>query len=202
VPTLGKRYVGGMPNGRDPTLAKVLVLKKGGRGRYSPLYLWMKRNFDELSAEFAENGPQWAARVEAMGAAGLVDWNGRPPSVRTAQKTWYRLRQDMEEKAPPPSSPPPLPDPSPIPEPERNRQPERVTPAEAHPPAPDAAAPPEPEGVPPEAPPQPALSNEAEVITRARDVLLRSRRPALREPNPLSDNITAADRRPSGEKGD
>lgn len=101
----------------DPKLAKVLRVSAKSRGRRSPLYLWMKQNFAELAAEFQENGPRWQARVKAMKAAGLVDWNRNAPTVRGAQQTWYRLCRDME-KAPatsvarPETSQPPPPNPA------------------------------------------------------------------------------------------
>lgn len=113
----------------DPKLARVLRIPDESRGRRSPLYLWMKRNFAELSAEFRENGPRWDARVKAMKAAGLVDWNRRPPTVRTAQQTWYRLCRDME-KAPPASAAPSPPRPE-VPDqpPVTPTRPEVVSPA-------------------------------------------------------------------------
>lgn len=44
-----------------------------------------------------------------MGDAGLTDREGKPPTIRTAQQTWYRLKQDMARKAAkPPANPVPV----------------------------------------------------------------------------------------------
>jgi hypothetical protein len=94
-------------------LLKVLAASKAG-GRHSPLYIWMMEHHATLSAEFAANGPQWETRVPAMGEVGLVDANGKPPSLRTAMQTWYRVCRALDAPAPkravkPSSKPPPQP---------------------------------------------------------------------------------------------
>ncbi|WP_426960332.1 hypothetical protein [Muricoccus radiodurans] len=105
----------------DPKLAMVLSAGGRGRGKRSPLYLFMRRHFVALTADFEANGPRWDVRTKAFGEAGLTDRDGKPPTVRTAQQTWYQLKQDLARQAakprpanvpaPPPlaSSPPPAP---------------------------------------------------------------------------------------------
>ena len=83
-----------------PDLKKVLSAREGGR--HSPLYAWMKKHYAALSAEFEEHGARWEARVKAMAEAGLKDAEGKPPTVRGAQQTWYRVRREMERKKPAP----------------------------------------------------------------------------------------------------
>ena len=78
----------------DPALSKVLRVR-GGRGSRSPLYVWMREHHEALRAEFDANGPQWVTRVKAMAEAGLLDQLGKPPTVRGAQQTWYRVCRDV-----------------------------------------------------------------------------------------------------------
>ncbi|UZO91805.1 hypothetical protein [Roseomonas mucosa] len=83
----------------DPILANVLGASSQGHGKRSPLYVWMRRHFAALNEEFEAHGPNWTERVKRMGEAGLTDREGKPPTIRTAQQTWYRLKQDMARKA-------------------------------------------------------------------------------------------------------
>lgn len=85
----------------DQVLAAVLSARGAGKGRgaRSPLYAWMRKHYAELKAEFEANGPHWVARTQAMAEIGLTDQDGKPPTVRTAQQTWYRLIREMEGQA-------------------------------------------------------------------------------------------------------
>lgn len=79
----------------DPKMQRLLNLRSG-KGRHSPLYLWMRDNREALAADFARNGPQWAERAKLMGEAGLLDRMGKPPTVRGAMQTWYRVCLDTK----------------------------------------------------------------------------------------------------------
>jgi hypothetical protein len=61
----------------------------------SPLWRWMHRNHDRLSALFEEAPPAWEVLVETFGGMGLTDRAGRNPTAETARKTWYRVRQNI-----------------------------------------------------------------------------------------------------------
>ena len=61
----------------------------------SPLWRWMHRNHDRLSALFAEAPPAWEVLVETFGGMGLTDRAGRNPTAETARKTWYRVRRNI-----------------------------------------------------------------------------------------------------------
>jgi hypothetical protein len=95
-------------------LTKVLAARKAG-GRHSPLYIWMRENHAALSAEFAENGPQWATRVPAMAEVGLVDAAGQAPSIRTAMQTWYRVCRAVGAPSPKREPKPPSAETLPVP---------------------------------------------------------------------------------------
>jgi hypothetical protein len=82
----------------DRTLEAILADPRFRRRRtHSPLYEWMKEHHDAVAEEFAKYGPQWALRIAAMQEGGLLDGTGKPPTVRTAQRTWYRVRADLED---------------------------------------------------------------------------------------------------------
>lgn len=84
--------------GADPRLAKVLDVGRRGKAKHSPLYLWMMENFADLKAEFDLYGPRWEKRYKALGEVGLTDYDDKPPTLRGAQATWYRVVRDMEAK--------------------------------------------------------------------------------------------------------
>lgn len=77
-------------------LAKVLSVMPGARSSHSPLYYWMMANHDALQAAIKANGPQWPGRLAAMAEVGLTDRTGKPATLRTAQKTWYRVKADKK----------------------------------------------------------------------------------------------------------
>ena len=68
----------------------------GGRGRRSPIYLWLHMNHDRLLAEFQRNAPSWERLVAFLGQSGLRDGEGKTPTVRNARDTWYRVRSDVK----------------------------------------------------------------------------------------------------------
>ena len=62
------------------------------------MYIWMRENHEALSQAFKRDGPHWVARTEAIRQAGLTDQSGKPPTMRTAQKTWYNLCRDLRNE--------------------------------------------------------------------------------------------------------
>lgn len=87
----------------NPALRRLLDLR-GGKGRRSTLYLWMRDNREALAADIARNGAQWAERARLMGEAGLLDRTGKPPTVRGAMQTWYRVCDEAERKGATPAA--------------------------------------------------------------------------------------------------
>jgi hypothetical protein len=61
----------------------------------SPLWRWMHRNHDRLSALFEQAPPAWEVLVETFGGMGLTDRAGKNPTAETARKTWYRVRRNV-----------------------------------------------------------------------------------------------------------
>ena len=86
------------PKRRD-RLARVLDALQAAagadKGVRSPLYNWMKKNHDQLSAAFAETPPSWSALSGTFGKIGLTDRDGKVPTPKAARQTWYRVRLDV-----------------------------------------------------------------------------------------------------------
>jgi hypothetical protein len=76
----------------------VLEASREAKAKHSPLYLWMRDNYEELRAEFDLHGPRWRERHKALCDVGLKDQDDKPPTFRGAQDTWYRVVRDMEAK--------------------------------------------------------------------------------------------------------
>lgn len=79
----------------DPRLRR--ALNAIGRGKHSELYLWMRHHHSALKANFKEKGPSWQALVVVFAEEGLTDAAGNPPTLRTAQQTWYRVCREVEK---------------------------------------------------------------------------------------------------------
>jgi hypothetical protein len=77
--------------GKSAKPRKIIAASTSGGGRRSPLFVWMRRHHADLSAAFSEAGPNWAALTLALGKEGLTDRTGKPPTIRTAQRTWYEV---------------------------------------------------------------------------------------------------------------
>ena len=86
------------PKRRD-RLARVLDALQAAagadKGVRSPLYNWMKKNHDQLSAAFTETPPSWSALAATFGKIGLTDRDGKVPTPKGARQTWYRVRVDV-----------------------------------------------------------------------------------------------------------
>lgn len=64
-------------------------------GQHSKLHRWMVEQYPALRRLFAENGPQWPKLLAFFAEEGLTDADGKPPTLRGAQQTWYRIGQRM-----------------------------------------------------------------------------------------------------------
>src|SRR5689334_2113209 len=74
---------------------KILARNAEAGGKRSPLYRWMWKHHDRLAAEFDELGTNWKALLQGFIELGLTDRNGRPPTLKGAQETWYKVRRDI-----------------------------------------------------------------------------------------------------------
>ena len=71
------------------------LLKRATAPKHSPLYLFLRENHPALSAAFKAGRPDWKAIVEELANLGVVDGDGKPPQLRTAQQAWYRVCHDL-----------------------------------------------------------------------------------------------------------
>lgn len=90
------------PKGPDRQLDRVLAKADAGGGNRGALYVWMYKRHDALVARFEKRrrdglgGPNWPALVAEFVALGLTDATGKPPTLRGAQQTWYRVVRDVK----------------------------------------------------------------------------------------------------------
>jgi hypothetical protein len=85
----------------QPNVAQVMArMKPGptrGRGRKSPLYLWLRTNHDRLLVEFEATSPSWGALAAALGEVGITNADNKPPTPVGARTTWYRVRRELAD---------------------------------------------------------------------------------------------------------
>ena len=70
--------------------------RAGGRGRRSPLYLWLRANHDQLAREFETAGPAWDALAAFLGTRGVLDGRGQKPTGRGVRAVWFRVRAEVK----------------------------------------------------------------------------------------------------------
>ena len=63
-----------------------------GRGRRSPIMVWMQQNREALTAAFTQNAPAWSVLASYLGERGITDGDGKRPSARTAREAWARVK--------------------------------------------------------------------------------------------------------------
>jgi hypothetical protein len=85
---------------RKPTPADMLMVENArarsiGRGRRSPLYLWLRDHHDQLAESFVRTAPAWGSIAAHLANMGLVGGWGDPPAPETVRKAWYLVRRDM-----------------------------------------------------------------------------------------------------------
>lgn len=79
----------------------IAVLTEPKRSRHSALYLWFRRNHPHVAREFGANGVNWPDFARALGQAGLLDRDGKPPTPATAKQTWYRVCREVRARPAP-----------------------------------------------------------------------------------------------------
>lgn len=89
-----------MPKPRKPDVAGAVTAiteaQAIGRGRKSPVYLWLRERHDELQAAFELNAPSWSALAEYLGKGGIMSGNGTPPTATSVQNSWVRVRKSVK----------------------------------------------------------------------------------------------------------
>ena len=76
-------------------LAEMEKARARGRGRRSPLYVWLRDNHDQLVEGFTRTAPAWATLAGYLGENGVRDGDGKIPSVRATREAWYRVRREL-----------------------------------------------------------------------------------------------------------
>lgn len=67
-----------------------------GRGKRSQLYLWMRKNYDGLNNRIRSGELTWDGLTAAIVSAGLTDAEGKLPTKKRCQNTFYVLRREKE----------------------------------------------------------------------------------------------------------
>jgi len=88
------------------------LLAQAVSDRHSPLYIAMRDHHDAMVRAFENKRPDWSALVAGFDELGILDGDGKPPSVRGAQNTWARVKRDFGGKARHGAKPSPPPAPS------------------------------------------------------------------------------------------
>ena len=64
--------------------------------RHSPLYIAMRDSHDPMVRAFENKRPDWSALVAGFNDLGILDGQGKPPTIRCAQNTWARVKKDVQ----------------------------------------------------------------------------------------------------------
>ncbi len=67
--------------------------------RHSPLYIAMRDHYDAMIRAFESKRPDWSVLVAGFNELGILDGDGKPPTLRGAQNTWARVKKDLGGKA-------------------------------------------------------------------------------------------------------
>lgn len=88
----------------SPTVSGIVSLLRQapsrGRGRRSPVMIWMQQNRKELEAAFAQDAPAWTVIASYLAAHGVMNGDGKPPTPAAARSAWVRVKAEAEAKAP------------------------------------------------------------------------------------------------------
>src|SRR3954465_8941714 len=93
---------------KQPEVMKELrAALTGAPGTHSPLYQWMRDNYEDFDALLSETRPNWKRLAEAFAKLGLTDRNGNPPKAHTVRQTGWRGRRGHAGHPSTPQSPQP-----------------------------------------------------------------------------------------------
>jgi len=71
------------------------LLTQAVADRHSPLYIAMRDHHDAMVRAFENKRPDWSALVVGFNDLGIMDGDGKPPTIRGAQNTWARVKKDF-----------------------------------------------------------------------------------------------------------
>lgn len=63
-----------------------------GRGRKSPVLVWLAENRETIAAGLTKNGPAWGVLAAYLAEKKILDGDGRPPSARNVREAWARVQ--------------------------------------------------------------------------------------------------------------
>ena len=81
-----------------PSISEELARSDGERFPRSPLHQWLTKHRREINDAFVHTGSNWPPLLARMAREGVVDRNGRPPALRTAQQAWYMVNRAAKER--------------------------------------------------------------------------------------------------------
>ena len=64
-------------------------------GAHGDVYRQLRARHAEIVAILAKEEPSWRVIAEALGKAGIVGSNGKPPNHNSLPKVWHRVCQDI-----------------------------------------------------------------------------------------------------------
>jgi len=89
---------------RPPNVAEAIALMQKaparGRGRRSPIMVWMQQNREALAAAFTQTAPAWSVLATYLGERGITDGEGKLPSARSTREAWGRVKALVAASAP------------------------------------------------------------------------------------------------------
>jgi len=83
-----------------------------GRGRRSPIIVWMQEHRVVLEQGFAKNAPDWSSFAAYLGDHGVLDGDGKRPTAEATRQAWYRTKRMAASKTSARSAAPAVPAPS------------------------------------------------------------------------------------------
>ena len=80
----------------DEALTKVLSGLRGRRFRgRSDLYRWLRANYKRLASRLEQDQVAWGILAQEIGAAGIKNRKGAPPSADSVRRIWATVSRDV-----------------------------------------------------------------------------------------------------------